>query len=115
MAMSQYWADLEQQEYDPDEFVERLAFRARSGGGGGGELGEAQQLHATFLTAINDLRSMHEKQVSKCMELEEQCREEEKQHWARVAALIQARVRWLKSSYCWFLEEQGGSYHLQKP
>ena len=23
------------------------------------------------------------------MELEEQCREEEKQHWARVAALIQ--------------------------
>ena len=28
-------------------------------------------------------------QVSKCMELEEQCREEEKQHWARVAALIQ--------------------------
>ena len=25
--MSQYWADLEQQEYDPDEFVERLAFR----------------------------------------------------------------------------------------
>jgi len=87
--MSQYWADLEQQEYDPDEFVERLAFRARSGSGGGSELGEAQQLHATFLSAINDLRSMHEKQVSKCMELEEQCREEEKQHWARVAALIQ--------------------------
>ena len=27
MTMSQYWADLEQQEYDPDEFVERLAFR----------------------------------------------------------------------------------------
>ena len=27
MAMSQYWSDLEQQEYDPDEFVERLAFR----------------------------------------------------------------------------------------
>ena len=28
-------------------------------------------------------------QVAKCLELEEQCREEEKQHWARVAALIQ--------------------------
>ena len=27
-------------------------------------MGEAQQLHATFLSAINDLRSMHEKQVS---------------------------------------------------
>ena len=27
MSMTQYWADLEQQEYDPDEFVERLAFR----------------------------------------------------------------------------------------
>ena len=28
-------------------------------------------------------------QVAKCLELEEQCRDEEKQHWARVAALIQ--------------------------
>ena len=25
--MAGYWADLEQQEYDPGEFVERLAFR----------------------------------------------------------------------------------------
>jgi hypothetical protein len=32
---------------------------------------------------------MHEKQVSRCAELEDQCREEERQHWARVAALIQ--------------------------
>ena len=27
MSMSQYWSDLEQTEYDPEEFVERLAYR----------------------------------------------------------------------------------------
>lgn len=88
MGMAGYWADLEQQEYDPGEFVERLAFRSRSGSGGG-DLGEAGQLHTSFLAAIRDLRLMHEKQVAKCEQLEERCREEERQHWARVAALIQ--------------------------
>ena len=33
--------------------------------------------------AARDLKVMHEKQVAKCEELEEQCREEERQHWAR--------------------------------
>jgi len=93
MAMNQYWADLEQPEYDPEEFVERLAFRARSAGSGGqggrGELSDAQQLHTAFLTAIKDLKLMHEKQTTKCEELEESVREEERAHWARVAGLIQ--------------------------
>ena len=95
MSMNQYWTDLEQPEYDPEEFVERLAFRAKSaggahgGGGGRGELSEAQQLHTAFLTAIKDLKLMHEKQTTKCEELEESVREEEKAHWARVAGLIQ--------------------------
>lgn len=33
------------------------------------------------------------------MELEEQCREEEKQHWARVAALIQVHFTLLPVSH----------------
>ena len=55
-------------------------------------------------------------QVSKCMELEEQCREEEKQHWARVAALIQVPLSLLRMSLILVSpEEQGSRYHLQKP
>jgi len=93
MSMSQYWTDLEQPEYEPEEFVERLAFRARSagvqGGSGRGELSDAEQLHSAFLTAIKDLKLMHEKQKAKCAELEESVREEERAHWSRVAGLIQ--------------------------
>ena len=64
-------------------------------------------------------------QVAKCLELEEQCREEEKQHWARVAALIQVHPQsqciisplplFKEVSLILFSAEQGGSYHLQKP
>lgn len=94
MSMSQYWSDLEQTEYDPEEFVERLAYRARTGGGGHGQyskegLSDAEHLHDVFLAAIKDLKLMHEKQTAKCKELEEKVREDEKAHWARVAMLIQ--------------------------
>jgi len=88
MSVIQYWADMEQEEYDPEEFVERLAFRARSGSNPA-DLSDAQNLHNSFLQAIKDLRIMHEKQEAKCKELEEKCREEERAHWSRVAALIQ--------------------------
>ena len=93
MAMSQYWTDLEQAEYDPEEFVERLAYRARAGGGAGREAGpgtsDAEQLHQAFLAAIKDLKLMQERQTVRCAELEERVRGEEKAHWARVAGLIQ--------------------------
>jgi len=88
MSIMQYWADMEQEEYEPEEFVERLAFRARSGSYSG-DLSDAQNLHNSFLQAIKDLKIMHEKQQTKCKELEEKCRDEERQHWSRVAALIQ--------------------------
>ena len=48
----QYWSDMEQEGYDPEEFVERLAFRAR-GGGAAADLSDAQQLHQV----INDHNS----------------------------------------------------------
>ena len=69
MSMSQYWSDLEQTEYDPQEFVERLAYRARTGSGQG--LSDAENLHDVFLAAIKDLKLMHERQTTKCKELEE--------------------------------------------
>ena len=89
--MSQYWSDLEQTEYDPEEFVERLAYRARTGGQGHGQgqgLSDAERLHDVFLAAIKDLKLMHEKQTARCKELEDKVREDEKAHWARVAGLI---------------------------
>ena len=69
MSMSQHWSDLEQTEYDPQEFVERLAYRARTGSGQG--LSDAENLHDVFLAAIKDLKFMHERQTTKCKELEE--------------------------------------------
>jgi len=84
----QFWSDMEQEEYDPEEFVERLAFRSRSGATGA-DLSDADRLLATFEQAIKDLNLMYEKQQTKCRELEEKCREEERAHWARVANLIQ--------------------------
>ena len=71
MSMSQYWSDLEQTEYDPEEFVERLAYRAKTGGGYHGKQGakeglsEAEHLHEVFLAAIKDLKLMQEKQTLK--------------------------------------------------
>ncbi|XP_023341495.1 exocyst complex component 5 [Eurytemora carolleeae] len=87
MSVMKFWADMEQDEYDPEEFVERLAFRARSGSNSA-DLGEAQNLHTSFLQAIKELKIMHEKQEAKCKELEDKSREEERAHWTRVAALI---------------------------
>ena len=39
------------------------------------------------------------------MELEEQCREEEKQHWARVAALIQVHFGTVRFSFQWITDD----------
>lgn len=94
-----YWSELEQEPYDPEEFVERLAWRTtggsattgagtttaagaaaggavRGGGGGGGQdyskLDDgALQLHDAFVQAIKDLTLMHETQKKKCETLEQ--------------------------------------------
>ena len=90
-----YWSELEQEPYDPEEFVERLAWRttgatgATSGGGGAGSSGGgsgggggpqevggklddgALQLHDAFVQAIKDLTLMHEAQKKKCESLEQ--------------------------------------------
>ena len=84
MSMNQYWGDLEQPEYDPMSLLRGWPFVPDLLG----EYSTAQQLHTAFLTAIKDLKLMHEKQMTKCEELEDSVREEEKAHWARMAGLI---------------------------
>jgi hypothetical protein len=68
-------SELEQEPYDPEEFVERLAWRATNASGGGGappsdDL-DAGQLHEAFILAIKDLTFMHERQKKKCQQLEQ--------------------------------------------
>ena len=72
------WQELEQEPYDPEEFVERLAWRATNAGaggpgGGGATSGEVDvtQLHDAFIQAIKDLTVMHDKQKKKCQVLEQ--------------------------------------------
>ena len=80
------WSELEQEPYDPEEFVERLAWRttgavhaaanvATPSGSSGKDKDSlddgALQLHDAFVEAIKDLTQMHEAQKKKCDVLEE--------------------------------------------
>lgn len=59
---------------------------------------DAQALHDTFLTAIQDLNLMQERQRKKCQSLEQKCLEEEAAHRKRVSQLIE-RNRVTASTY----------------
>jgi len=48
---------------------------------------DALQLHEAFVEAIKELTKMHEVQTKKCQQLEQKCKEEEQEHWRRVASL----------------------------
>ncbi|KAJ9578780.1 hypothetical protein L9F63_004988 [Diploptera punctata] len=80
--------ELEQEPFDPEEFVERLAWRtvADSRGEGTGHF-DPLLLHETFLQAIKDLQLLQERQQKKCERLEMMCREEENGHWQQISQL----------------------------
>ncbi|KDR06665.1 exocyst complex component 5 isoform X2 [Zootermopsis nevadensis] len=86
--MMQYMKELEQEPFDPDEFVERLAWRtvADSRNEGTGHF-DPVLLHETFLQAIKDLQLLQERQQKKCERLEIMCREEENGHWQQISQL----------------------------
>ena len=83
-----FWSELEQEPYDPEEFVERLAWRttgANTAAPNNNAKGSANaktnaasstddtalQLHDAFVEAIKDLTQMHEAQKKKCETLEQ--------------------------------------------
>ena len=80
-----FWSELEQEPYDPEEFVERLAWRTTGATASasaapnapGGVVptsstdDTALQLHDAFVEAIKDLTQMHEAQKKKCETLEQ--------------------------------------------
>ena len=76
---SRLLSELEQDSFEPDEYVERLAWRATSNQNSTGTVGvssidedfDAQALHEAFRIAIQDLSAMQEKQKIKCQALEQ--------------------------------------------
>jgi len=92
---SRLLSELEQDSFEPDEYVERLAWRATSQNSSGTTVGvsdedfDAQALHDAFRKAIQDLTGMQEKQKIKCQAIEQKCLEEELVHRKKVANLIE--------------------------
>ena len=93
-------SELEQDSFGPDEFVERLAWRATSSSHqASSSVGvanaadqddfDAQALHDAFLQAIQELTVMQEKQKTKCQTLELKCLDEEAIHRKKVASLTE--------------------------
>lgn len=87
--MQQYMKELEQEPFDPEEFVERLAWRTVNDTLKDGEKGSFDPVlvHETFLQAIKDLQVLQERQQKKCDRLEAACKEEETRHALEILEL----------------------------
>ncbi|CAB0002503.1 unnamed protein product [Nesidiocoris tenuis] len=78
--MQQYMKELEQEPFDPQEFVERLAWRTIDVDNGSSTF-EPSLMFDTFCQTIKDLRLLQDRQRKKCDKLEVICQEEENSHW----------------------------------
>ncbi|KAL2729338.1 exocyst complex component 5 [Vespula maculifrons] len=80
--MQQYMKELEQEPFDPEEFVERLAWRTVNDKtkDGGKAFFDPVIVHETFLQAIKDLQILQERQQKKCDKLEAGLKDEEARH-----------------------------------
>lgn len=80
--MQQYMKELEQEPFDPEEFVERLAWRTVNDtiSENGKSVFDPLLIHETFLQAIKDLQVLQERQQKKCEKLECALKEEESRH-----------------------------------
>ncbi|XP_012254830.1 exocyst complex component 5 [Athalia rosae] len=87
--MQQYMKELEQEPFDPEEFVERLAWRTVNDTLKDGEKGtfDPVLVHETFLQAIKDLQVLQERQQKKCDKLEAACKDEEMRHALEILEL----------------------------
>ncbi|XP_012272087.1 exocyst complex component 5 [Orussus abietinus] len=87
--MQQYMKELEQEPFDAEEFVERLAWRTVNDSIIDGERGSFDPLlvHETFLQAIKDLQVLQERQQKKCDKLEAALKDEEAKHVLEILEL----------------------------
>ena len=87
--MQQYMKELEQDPFDPEEFVERLAWRTVNDTtkDGGRTFFDPMIVHETFLQAIKDLQILQERQQKKCDKLEGALKDEEARHALEILEL----------------------------
>ncbi|KAH0566576.1 exocyst complex component 5 [Cotesia glomerata] len=79
--MQQYMKELEQEPFDPEEFVERLAWRTVNDSMVDGPgVFDPVSVHETFLHAIKDLQILEERQQKKCEKLELALKDDETRH-----------------------------------
>ncbi|XP_066280849.1 exocyst complex component 5-like [Branchiostoma lanceolatum] len=80
--------DLFEEPFDPEDYVERLAWRQHGGGSkGGAENFDPQMLLNVFTHTIEELKVLNEKTQRRVEKLEQLSQKEEKEHKARVAEL----------------------------
>ncbi|XP_064622369.1 exocyst complex component 5-like [Lineus longissimus] len=80
--------ELEQEPFDADDFVERIAWRTTTNISKGTiEDFDPDILHTSFEKTISDLKDLNLVVQNRAEKLEMLCREEEKNHWTRVAEL----------------------------
>ncbi|XP_017767696.1 PREDICTED: exocyst complex component 5 [Eufriesea mexicana] len=87
--MQQYMKELEQDPFDPEEFVERLAWRTVNDTtkDDGKTFFDPTIVHETFLQAIKDLQILQERQQKKCDKLETALKDEEAKHVLEILEL----------------------------
>lgn len=78
--------ELEQEPFDAHEFVERLAWRTIGMRGNQTQF-DPMMLHGAFEKMIKELEIKNTQIEKKIEKLDENCKEEEKRHWHRVADL----------------------------
>ncbi|CAG9766397.1 unnamed protein product [Ceutorhynchus assimilis] len=89
--MQQYMKELEQEPFDAEEFVERLAWRTINETKTEGDEGDLNPtfLHDSFVQAIKDLTLLQERQQKKCERLEGAVREDEAMFFQEIYTLLE--------------------------
>lgn len=93
-----YTSELEQDPFDGNEFIERIAWRATADKFGDPDKFDANVLHQYFLENLTKLRNTKENTQKKCDRLEEICKDEEKKH-LKNARELRERFRQLISNF----------------
>ncbi|KAI5643086.1 exocyst complex component sec10 domain-containing protein [Phthorimaea operculella] len=86
--MNQYLKELEQDPFDPDEFVERMVRRSMQESRLEDDQFDPEMIHDIFTQAIQDLKVLQERQERKCTRLEQAVQEEEKLYGAKLAEIM---------------------------
>ncbi|KAJ8723923.1 hypothetical protein PYW07_007903 [Mythimna separata] len=86
--MNQYIKELEQDPFDPDEFVERMVRRSMQESHLKDDQFDPEMIHDIFTQAIQDLKVLQERQERKCARLEQSVQEEEKLYGAKLAEIM---------------------------